>query len=502
MAKRADSLRRVITKSGLAADQNLYTGPEGELVYVTDTDEVRVHDGIIAGGILVGSSGIGLPFKGALVTLAADETTADYTTATAVPLDAEVYDIGGWHDNSTNNSRMTVPSGVSRVRLVANVSLLLTTADEWVQLEIRKNGATDYQGSANTFQEVGRGSDAVTVASPSLDVVETDYFEMFLKTQSDTSITVSDDISWFSIEAVEGIAPATTPRGALVNLAADETNADYSTATAIPFDAEVRDTDAIHDNSTNNSRLTVPSGVAHVRLTAGVVATGHNSTEFIIIELRKNGTADIIGMPNVLTEVTSTEMRAQIVSGILEVVAGDYFEVFLDTENDQTITLNNDLTWFDMEIITIPVVAQARHRGALVHMIADETTADYTTSAAIAWDKQAYDTDSIHSVSVNNSRLTVPSGVSRIIVSGSVRGSLFAVDKFANVVILKNGSVDWVGAPGGLHETGSGSLNINLVSPVLEVIAGDYFEYRLGVETDTSITLDNDRSWFAMEIKE
>src|SRR5687767_11840600 len=53
---------------------------------------------------------LGVAFSGALVKKSIDQTTADYSTSTAVAFDEEEYDIGGYHDNSTNNTRLTVPA--------------------------------------------------------------------------------------------------------------------------------------------------------------------------------------------------------------------------------------------------------------------------------------------------------------------------------------------------------------------------------------------------------
>lgn len=59
-------------------------------------------------------------FRGALVYGSA-HTNVPNNTGTPVNFDQEVYDTSNIHDPSTNNSRLTVPAGVSRVRLFANL---------------------------------------------------------------------------------------------------------------------------------------------------------------------------------------------------------------------------------------------------------------------------------------------------------------------------------------------------------------------------------------------
>lgn len=140
---------------------------------------------------------------GVLVAKAADQTTADYTTATAVAWDAETYEIGGtWHDNATNNTRITIPSGYRRVRVMAQIALSSHTADTWVSVDIRKNGAAFAGGPAQKI-EVGATDAFVNLVSPPLEVLPGDYFETFLQVESDVSITVVAARSWMAVEAVE-----------------------------------------------------------------------------------------------------------------------------------------------------------------------------------------------------------------------------------------------------------------------------------------------------------
>src|SRR2546422_699850 len=71
----------------------------------------------------------------------------------------------------------------------------------------------------------------------------------------DTSATTTKKIT-----AEEYRKYVLTPRGALVKLAANLTAQNFSAGPFIGWTAEVYDTDSIHDNTTNNSRLSVPSG--------------------------------------------------------------------------------------------------------------------------------------------------------------------------------------------------------------------------------------------------
>jgi hypothetical protein len=145
--------------------------------------------------------GTGAAFSGALVKKANDQNTADYTTATAITWDSEVYDEGGWHESVTNPSRLTVPSGVTRVRVSTGVVLGNVTGDLWVLLSIRKGGSASFDGYTAHRSETG-SSPHVTITSPVYAVSAGDYFEAFLQLETDTSITVTAATAWFAIEKV------------------------------------------------------------------------------------------------------------------------------------------------------------------------------------------------------------------------------------------------------------------------------------------------------------
>jgi hypothetical protein len=149
-----------------------------------------------------GGSGA-FPFKGALVTFPSDLLTQDFSPAAAIPFDEEQYDTDAFHDNSTNNTRLTVPAGVTRVRLKGVVAIDLIATGNFVSLSIKKNGASSYPGKSEQLSEISNTLSRVSLTSPVLDVVATDYFELFLSIEGDSSVTLLSDKTSFSIEAVE-----------------------------------------------------------------------------------------------------------------------------------------------------------------------------------------------------------------------------------------------------------------------------------------------------------
>lgn len=147
-------------------------------------------------------SGPGGSFRGALVKKSTDQTTANYSTLTTVTWNAEEYDTDSIHDNSTNNSRLTVPSGVTKVKLYCTMSLAATTANDWISLRINKNGSPAV-GLPFIRNESGATTGGIEASSAVIDVTSGDYFEAQMQVESDTSITVSANRSCFAMEIVK-----------------------------------------------------------------------------------------------------------------------------------------------------------------------------------------------------------------------------------------------------------------------------------------------------------
>ena len=148
------------------------------------------------------ANGANAAYRGALVFRGSDQTTANYTTATAIPFPSEDHDTSAFHDNSTNNTRITIPSGVSRVRLSANCVYANLTANEWKYVTIRKNGSEGYDGRGQSTHGDGQTVGRAFVQTGKISVSPGDYFEFFLQIQTDTSITVGAQ-TWFDIEVFE-----------------------------------------------------------------------------------------------------------------------------------------------------------------------------------------------------------------------------------------------------------------------------------------------------------
>lgn len=151
----------------------------------------------------IGDTAVG--FRGALVRKAANQTTADFTSDTYMTWDSEVYDTSGIHDNVTNNSRLTVPSGISRIRLQAQVSLDLVALGQTFRIRIDKNGSPSYDGTGEAIVEGAVLSvQIINVSTGIISVSPGDYFEVNIRAvETDNSVTVTAAKSWFAMEIIE-----------------------------------------------------------------------------------------------------------------------------------------------------------------------------------------------------------------------------------------------------------------------------------------------------------
>lgn len=139
-------------------------------------------------------------FSGAAVKKSGDETTANYTTQTAVTFDAEIFDTDGYHDNVTNNHRLTV-SSAGYYEAVANMRVDSITADLWASLNLRRYNSSDVEQQlwgSNT--ETGQGILRMSMTTGPVLCAVGDYFTISLQVETDTSISLIAAFNTFSIK--------------------------------------------------------------------------------------------------------------------------------------------------------------------------------------------------------------------------------------------------------------------------------------------------------------
>lgn len=282
-----------------------------------------------------------MAFDGVRATNSANLTAQNYTTATAITFNTDTFDTNSWHNIGSNTSRITIPSGVTYVQLFAAIYLTSATSAEVHTVEIRKNGSVLVPACKHTNLVASSTAPIIHLSTPPLPCVAGDYFEVFVTVAADTSVTLTTD-SFFSAMAYP--ITRSSYSGAVVKKAADQTTADYTTLTTLAFDAEDHDTDSYHDNATNNSRLTIPSGVDYVNVMLNVAAALVTVSTTAFGKIMKNGSVIASGTWN--TAAASNDPAGWLQTGPIAVTAGDYFEGQYQLTGDSSITIKAAKTSF------------------------------------------------------------------------------------------------------------------------------------------------------------
>jgi hypothetical protein len=391
------------------------------------------------------------------------------TTTSPVPWNSEEYDYTGWHDNSTNPSRLTVPSGASLVR----ASFCLHSADATTG-GMQLNGAA-FRGRAASRCETG-GSDAAAGISAPFAVSAGQYIEI----TNGSGETV--DASAFNWGAVEVLDPSL--RYALVYKSGTQALS-ANTNTTLTFDSETADVGGWHDTVTNNSRLTVPVGVTLARITANV-ETGSFSGQGVI-NCTKNGAGFAGGFARD-TSLGSGNYYMNGVSAVLVVTAGDYFEFQVLTAGASTVQ-SGEYTWFAIEEVPSSV------KRCLCTLDVSQAIAG-GVDEALVFTAEVYDTDAIHDNASNQSFFTAPAGVTEARISFNVQGPNAAINLFAYVT--KNGSVFYGSTRCESDTTASDS--VNGITAWVPCSPGDDFEVWAAAGSGITIAAGN-QTWVCAEFR-
>ena len=214
-------------------------------------------------------------------------------------------------------------------------------------------------------------------------------------------------------------------KGALVFLTSNEAIS-AATATRVPWDSAQYDTGF---NGTpfwsagSPTRLTIPAGVTKVRVTAQTFtdAAGNNNATIRFAAIRKNGnygdTAQHeAGLGFVRVDDASFNDQLNPVSAVLEVSAGDYFELdyYSQEATDLGTVSGNEASWFAIEVIEDEETMGFFDRAKLLH-VRDEQAA---TTQSGTFTSGSYQTRVLNTVKTNeivgaslgSNQITLPAG--------------------------------------------------------------------------------------------
>jgi hypothetical protein len=155
-----------------------------------------------------------VPYRGARTRLDATKTGVSFPTIVA--WDGTSRDTDGFWD-AAEPARLTVPAGVTKVRLSAFVMLTATSNAGAILLTFRKNrtgtDALQIEGAAESHirhSSTGFSRNSAAAFTDVLDVVPGDYFDLRVNISGLGTVNTILADSWFAIEVVE-VADAVSP---------------------------------------------------------------------------------------------------------------------------------------------------------------------------------------------------------------------------------------------------------------------------------------------------
>lgn len=143
--------------------------------------------------------------------------------------------------------------------------------------------------------------------------------------------------------------------------------------------------------------------------------------------------------------------------------------------------------------------------GALVKKSADQTTANYSNFPTVAFDSETYDTDNYHDNSTNPERLTIGTAGKYIVgAQVSVASGTLTTSDYIRVAVGRFNSSNVQQSAIGLPDTVPTEISANpdiaicVWSAPIDCSVGDYFTVNFDTESDTSITIQSSKTWFAI----
>jgi hypothetical protein len=201
-----------LVKDGAAAIRTLGTSVDtttknlnpattlGDIQYRSSTSNVNTRLGIgstgnvltVAGGVPTWSAPSAAGFSGALIYGSSAQGIPNNAT-TVVTFDSEAYDIGGYHDNVTNNERITVPTGKDGYFFVFAKINWNNAASGRRLMEIYKNNST----IITQLEFLPASSiDVVGFVGVAINAVATDYFSLKVYQTSGGTLNANKGVAY------------------------------------------------------------------------------------------------------------------------------------------------------------------------------------------------------------------------------------------------------------------------------------------------------------------
>jgi hypothetical protein len=318
----------------------LAVGDVVELYAIQDTgSNLNVLSGTSLKLVKIGAPPMAYPPDGVAVpAVRAIDTSGTQTLATGVEtginFNTNLYDTDGIHSTTSNTSRFTAKTpGI--YNFAANLRMNVSGGTTRY-IYVKKNGSE----SVNLKQEATSSAATDMAVAGQVMLAAGDYLELWGFQNSGGTYTLpaastgTPFIAEFAMTLV-GSGKTAVPYALAYSATDNFGSIPNSTATAVPLSAELADNDNIHDNATNNSRLTCRTAGVYV-INGAVVYAGNATGSYRQAMIRVNGStvyADPFIRP------LGTDQARVPVTATVELAAGDYVELLAYQDSGGALNL-------------------------------------------------------------------------------------------------------------------------------------------------------------------
>ena len=118
-----------------------------------------------------------------------------------------------------------------------------------------------------------------------------------------------------------------------------------NTFTLVDWDTEVFDTDAFHSTGSNPSRVTIPSGKGGKYQVTVRIPWAYNNAGYRRVVIKKDGSTNVRFEVQAAPQVNTTSVATVTLATVMEVTAGDYYEIELYQNSGGTLNTNGGIAW-------------------------------------------------------------------------------------------------------------------------------------------------------------
>jgi hypothetical protein len=215
----------------------------------------------------------------------------------------------------------------------------ITSPQEGMISFLKDTNATQYY-SGSAWVSIDSGSTSPLTTKGDLYTYSTTDTRLAVGTNN--HVLTADSSTATGLKWAAPASGTSTFVGAFVTKSASQSIAN-ATGTIITFNTESYDTNGFHDNVTNNSRFTIPTGYAGKYLVTGILVWAANSSGQRVNYILKNGS--LLHLTSAQPLSASGATTAAIVSQVVNLAVGDYVELQCFQDSGGALNMTGTNSW-------------------------------------------------------------------------------------------------------------------------------------------------------------